>query len=166
MAAEVASLTKQLGEANQYLGALRGGQESAEKKAAELSRQLEIALSLLTREKPQPPPEAPQTSPAPLSDEKKAARLGGLDSLVQEPPAKPAAVESKVVDVQGKGLIISAGWKAGIREGWDLEIRREGALVARAQVSRISQDMSGALVTALEAGKEIRIGDLVIARPK
>jgi len=163
LAAEVANLTKKLEETGRLLADLQAGQKSAEKRASDLDQRIVAALSRLASQDPAAPGVA-RTSGTPEESgtgEKKAATPGKL-------PAKGGSgtVEGSVVDAQEGYLVIDKGENDGVGNGWEFEIRRNGSVIARAEVKRIKAEFTGAQIISTEQGEEVRKGDVAVGKPK
>ena len=54
------------------------------------------------------------------------------------------------------------GALAGVREGWECEIRRGDLRIGRAQVKLVKQELSGAQVLQMKDGQEVKAGDVAV----
>jgi hypothetical protein len=99
---------------------------------------------------------APTPSPS-KSIEEKGRRLAELNG-----GAKLPKIEGKVSDVQAGIIIIAAGAKDGVVKDGVFEVRRNGAAIARAKVTRVTDGLSGAILLPGDETKDIQVGDLAV----
>jgi hypothetical protein len=97
-------------------------------------------------------------TPAPSIEEKgkRLAELNGGAKLSK-------TIEAKISEVQAGIIIIAAGAKDGIAKDAIFEIRRNGAAIARVKVSKVRDDVCGAVLTPEDEAKDIQVGDLAVS---
>ncbi len=99
------------------------------------------------------PADHPESSPAP-----------DPPAPVKEPVGVP--VEAPVEAAEGRLIVLAAGSKVGVVEGQEFEIRRGGLQIARAHVTRVFPEYSGARLAPVEGGPAVRPGDRAVSLPR
>ncbi len=178
--AEIARLNAKLEQAGKDLAAMRAAQSGADTKSADLSRQFASVLPLLKDDKtPATPVPATVSLPFPLPDEPKkpeaepaakaakdVAKDDPAPSTPPPPPAPAPRIEARIEIVRDEVVVITAGAKAGVSVGREFEIRRGDVSIARAQITRVGEEYSGARLLRVQEGRDVRVGDLAVAEAR
>jgi hypothetical protein len=154
-AEEISRQIAKLEGAERALAELRSALTAAEARSDKLSRDLSGALAALAPA-PRPAGGGAASAPPPVGG-------SGTPEVGVAAASRP---EAKVELVQERMVVVAAGAKAGVEVGAELEIRRDGRRIAKATVSRVYPDYSGARVTVLEEGMAVRAGDVAVLPPR